>query len=319
MSFRTFRASVSNDGAGRARAIWRILVPAVAIILFNSVIGGPASEYIGSLPILHLVTTAGTAVVALVIVQLSGRFLDAGRTVVDYGLAVDRRWLRDLGVGFAIGFVGVSVPFLVGIAAGWFKVATVFHQGSHTVAIGLAIVVLANLCTGIWEELLARGVILTNAAEGLHPWLSSRQAIAGGVAISALLFGLPHFGQPGIAGNPILLVTWILAGAVFGVLYVLSSNMALVIGIHWAFNTVYQTVFVRTDVNPEKFSAIARLDPATRSPFFEFGGVLEVSAFISVLILGILWLRYSEETLSVSLPLNQVEGKAPSSTDARNH
>ena len=319
MSFRTFRASILNDGEGRVRVIWRILVPAVAIILINSVIGGPASEYIDSLPILHLVTTAGTAIVALVIVQLSGRFLDAGRTVVDYGLAVDRRWLRDLSVGFGIGFVGVSVPFLAGIAAGWFEVAAVFHQGDHTVAIGIAIVVLANLFTGIWEELLARGVILTNATEGLHPWLTSRQAIAGGVAISALLFGLPHFGQPGIAGNPILLVTWILSGVIFGVLYVLSSNMALVIGIHWAFNTAYQTVFVRTDVNPVEFSAIARLDPVTRSPLFEFGGIIEVTSFISVLILGISWLRYSEETLSASLPLHQGELEASSTTDAGDH
>ena len=246
-------ASVSNDGAGRTRAIWRILVPAIAIILVNSAIGTPASEYISSLPLLQFVTIAVTTVAALVIVQLSGRFLDAGRSVRDYGFAIDRKWLRDLFAGFGIGLAGPSILVLVGIAAGWFEVAAVFHQGDHTVWFGIVVIVLANLGTGIWEELLARGVILTNAAEGLQSWLSSRQAVAGGVAVSALLFGIPHIGQPGIADNPFLLVTWILAGVVLGVLYVLSGNMALVVGIHWAFNIAFQSVFVRTDANPEEF------------------------------------------------------------------
>lgn len=184
-------------------------------------------------------TIAVTTITTLVIVQLSGRFLDAGRSVVDYGFMVDRKWLRELFVGFGISFAGASIPFLVGIAAGWFEVAAVFHRGDHTIGIGIAIIVLANIGTGIWEELLARGVVLTNAAEGLQSWLSPRQAIAGGVAISALLFGLPHIGQPGIVDNPILLVTWILSGVVFGILYILSGNLALVIGAHASFNIAY--------------------------------------------------------------------------------
>lgn len=174
---------------------------------------------------------------------------------------------------------------------------------------------LANLGTGIWEELLARGVILTNAAEGLQPWLSSRRAVAGGVAVSALHFGIPHIGQPGIAGNQFLLVTWILAGVVLGVLYVLGGNVALVVGIHWAFNTAFQSVFVRTDTNPEEFSAIVRLDTATDSPLFEFGGVLEASAFVSVFVLGFLWLPYSRETLSLDLPVHRVEDESPGASE----
>lgn len=308
MVVRLARAAFWNDETGRARAIWRILIPAIAIILINSIVGIPVSQVISSLPTLHLVVVAVTATAALVIVQLSGRFLDAGRSVVVYGLAVDRGWLRDLAVGFGIGLAGPSILFLVGIAAGWFEVVAVLHRGNLTVGIGIAIIVLASLFTGIWEELLARGVILVNAAEGLNTWLSPRQGIAGGVAISAILFGIPHIGQPGVAENPILLGTWILSGAVFGVLYVMSGNLGLVIGIHWSFNITYQAVFSRMDANPEEFSAITRLDTATQSPLFEFGGLLDAAAFVLVLIFGVIWLMYSQETVSISIPPDQTNG-----------
>lgn len=306
MIVRLVRAAIWNDEAGRARAIWRILVPGLAILLINAIVGTPASEYISSLPTIHLVTVAVTTVAALVIIQLSGRILDASRSIVDYGLAVDRTWLRDLVAGFGIGLAGPSIPFLVGIAAGWFEIAAVFDRGDLPVGIGIAVIVLASLFTGIWEELLARGVVLTNATEGLQSWLSSRQAIAGGVAISALLFGLPHLAQP---DDPLFVLTWILSGLVLGVLYVLSGNLALVIGIHWSFNIVYQSVFVRTDPNQEALSAITRIDPATQSSLFEIGGVVDAAGWVIVLILGIAWLLYSRHVLSVGFPLLRAEAR----------
>lgn len=301
------RAAIWNDETRRARAIWRFLIPGLAIILINAIVSASLSEYISARPIIHLVTVAVTTGAAVVIIQLSGRILDAGRSIVDYGLAVDRTWYRDLVAGFGIGLAGASIPFLVGIATGWFEIAAVFDRGDLPVGIGIAVLVLASLFTGIWEELLARGVVLTNAAEGLQSWLSSRQAIAGGVVISALLFGLPHLAQP---DNPLFILTWILSGLVLGVLYVLSGNLALVIGIHWSFNIVYQSVFVQTDVNPEAFSAITRIDLATQSSLFEFGGVLEAGAWVIVLVLGIVWLLYSRDALSGSFPLLGVEAES---------
>lgn len=307
MIVRLVRAAIWNDETGRAWAIWRILVPGLAILLINATVGTPASEYIDTLPTIHLVTVAVTTVAALVLIQLSGRILDAGRSIVDYGLAVDRAWLRDLVAGFGLGLAGASIPFLVGLAAGWFEVAAVFDQGDLPVGIGIAVIVLASLFTGLWEELLARGVVLTNATEGLQSWFSSRFAIAGGVAISALLFGLPHLAQP---DNPLFILTWILSGLVFGVLYVLSGSLALVIGIHWSFNIVYQSVFVRTVPNQQGVSAITRLDLAAQSSLFDSGGVLDAGAWVIVLVLGIVWLLYSRDALSVSFPLLRVEAES---------
>jgi uncharacterized protein len=292
------RTAIWNDDTGRARATWRVLVPVTAVMLIGAIVDVPVWEDLLPLPVAALVVIGVTAALALVIVQSSGRLLDAGRSVVDYGFTVDRAWLRDVMAGFGIGLAGVSIPFLVGLAVGWFEVAAVFDPGDLAVGTGIAVIVIATLCTGIWEELLARGVVLTNAAEGLQTWLSPRYAVVGGVTISALLFGVAHAGQP---ENPLFLLTWVLAGVVLGVLYVLSGDLALVIGVHWSFNVAYQAVFIRTDVNPEEFSAIARIDLATQSPLFEFGGVVEVAAWFSVLVLGVLWLSYSRDASSIRL------------------
>lgn len=78
----------------------------------------------------------------------------------------------------------------------------------------------------------------------------SSPAIAGGVTISALVFGVGHADQP---DNPLFFLTWILAGVVLGGLYVPSGSLWLTIGVHAAFNVAYQSVFVRTGVMPEGF------------------------------------------------------------------
>lgn len=306
MLSRRSRSVLWNDETGRARAIWRISVPVVAVVLIN-VVATTALEDVLPLPAEAFVGIGVTAAATLVIVHSSGRFLDAGRVVADYGLAIDREWLRDLFAGFGIGFVGVSIPFLVGIAAGWFEIAAVFDRGVLPLWTGVVLMVFANLGTGLWEELLFRGVLLTNAAEGLQGWLSPRHAVAGGVAISALVFGLGHAGQP---DDPLFLLTWILAGAILGTLYVLSGSLALTIGVHVTFNVAYQAVFVRTDVMAEELSAITRIDIASVSPLFEFGGVVEFAAWLSVLGLGILWLLNSRGTLAVSVPRRRVEPKS---------
>lgn len=64
------------------------------------------------------------------------------------------------------------------------------------------------------------------------------------------------------------------------------------------------------DANPEEFSAIARLDTTTQSPLFEFGGLLDAAAFILVLIFGVIWLVYLQETVSTNLPPDQTNGEA---------
>lgn len=62
----------------------------IVVVVISATVDIPAWEGLLSLPTVALVVIGVTAATALAIIQLSGRFLDAGRSVVDYGLAVDR-------------------------------------------------------------------------------------------------------------------------------------------------------------------------------------------------------------------------------------
>lgn len=173
--------------------------------------------------------------------MFSRRFL-GGRSLTDYGLAIDRRWWIDLTVGFTVAVLAVCIPFLVAIGAGWAGVVATFDPGDLTLWPGILLLTVAMLCTGFWEELVLRGVFLCNTADGLRRWLSPHRAIAGGLGLSALVFALGHLGQTGVS---ITLLTFILSGFVLGVVYLVSGNLALVIGAHAAFNITANVLFDR--------------------------------------------------------------------------
>ncbi|MCZ2860859.1 CPBP family intramembrane metalloprotease [Blastococcus sp. VKM Ac-2987] len=120
---------------------------------------------------------------------------------------------------------------------------------------------------------------MCNAADGLRRWLSPRRAVAGGVAVSSIVFGLDHLGQAEI---PAFILTWILAGVVFGVIYVYSGNLALVIGAHATYNITYNAGFSRTDIaGSEDLSANTRISPDPFLTDIGPGGPVEIAAFLS--------------------------------------
>lgn len=277
-----------DGGAGRARTVWLIALPLLGVYGSLLVAAGLLAGVL-PLPAEALVVNAIAAAMALVLVVASRRWLGARRSLPGYGLALDRRWVTDLLAGFGIGLVAVTVPFLVGVAGGWLEVVAVLDAGAMALWPGIALVAGANLCVGLWEELMLRGVFVRTAADGLVRWMSPRHAVAGAIAVSATVFGLAHYGQPQQAR---FLVTWVLAGVVFGIVYVRSGTLALPIGAHAAYNIAYQAVFVRTDIDGiEAVSAITRIavDPTVTA--LGFGGALEAVAFVLVGLLAAPYLR----------------------------
>lgn len=272
------------------RAPWRILVPLLLALSLPRPVG---RLLVGSVPLpaLFCLFNLVVVLVTVVVVAASTRALDHGRTLLEYGLAADRRWLGDLAAGVVAGLGGVTVSVLVALALGWFDVAAVFVAGEMAFWPGVGLVVLAYLFVAVAEELLYRGVVLTNAAEGLAGVFSRRGAVAGGLLSSATLFALPHAGQ---VSHPAYLVTWVLAGLVFGVLYLLSGDLALPVGVHLALNAGFSALFVRSDLGVTgRLSAVVSLDPAVRTPLLAYGGVVEAGAFLTAGVFAGLWLWYA--------------------------
>lgn len=302
------RAVFWNRVRGRARTPWLILLPLVgayvALLLADAASAGRLP-----LPLAALVVSGTPAVAAVLLVIFSRRFLGARRGLGGYGISLDRAWVRDAVAGFGIGVVGVAIPFLVGMGAGWVDVASVLDGGVMALWPGILLYALAMLFTGLWEELVLRGVFLATAADGLRRWFSPRLAVAGGLVLSSVVFGLAHLGQ---ATHPALILTWVLPGVIFGVIYLFSGNLAVPIGAHAAFNISANVLFARTDVTGvEDLSTLLRVDVDQNLAFLTFGGALEAGAFVVVGILSLLWIRHTRGALAVDVEALNLEKAGP--------
>jgi uncharacterized protein len=300
----------------RARTPWLILLPLVGAFAATS-----ANEFVPfelPLPVAQLLASGAPVIVAVLLVMFSRRFL-GGRRLVDYGLAVDRRWLIDLTVGFAVAVPAVAIPFLIAMGAGWAEVVATFDAGDLALWPGILLYATAMVCTGFWEELVLRGVFLCNAADGLRRWLSPHRAIAGGLALSAVVFTLGHLGQTGV----VTLLTFVLSGVVLGIVYLVSGNLALVIGAHAAFNITANVLFDRGGDNTAGLSAIMRIEVDPSLTLLRPGGLLEAAAFLLLGLFALLWLRRSRGTVAIDLAAlhldEQPEGTEASGEPTSNH
>lgn len=286
-----------NRSEGRARAPWRIVLPLIPLLVFGAAVAGLLADALAlPIPALVLVAQLTLAVAAFVVFAVSTRYLDRGRSIRAYGLRADRRWCLDLLAGFAIGVLAVTIPSLVAIAAGWYAVSTTFATDSVALWAGLGLIAVAYLCTGFWEELVFRGVLMTNAAEGLRRWFSRPAVLVVALFLQAVIFGVIHVEQwTAQAPHPAFVVTWILAGLVFGLLYLLSDDLALPIGVHAAINAAEAGLFSQTAPAAGGIPVLVLIEPLSHSILAGHGGLLMVSRTLLAAILGVLWLRYARE------------------------
>ena len=286
---------VWNETQGRVRAPWRILAPlplilgvaiVVSAILFNRV----------SPPVLITAMQVTLAVTAVAAVAVTTRYLDRGRTVWQYGLRADWRWGLDLLAGFGLAVIAVAIPYAIGIAVGWYDISATFVAGHVSFWVGMVLVVVAYLGTGVWEELYFRGVLMANAAEGLRRWLSPKLILIIVLTTQAVVFGVIHIEQWTVqAPHPVFVLTWILSGLVFGVLYLLSNDLALPIGVHGAGNAAQASLISTTAPAGSGWSVLVLVEPASESILLGHGGVMMFSTNMLMLVFGIGWLRYIRE------------------------
>ena len=86
------------------------------------------------------------------------------------------------------------------------------------------------LFTCVAEEALFRGFIQQGVASRSKPWL--------GLLVASLLFGAAH-----LAGGPLLVLFAALAGACYGLAFLLSGRLSVAIAIHFLFNFAHLALF----------------------------------------------------------------------------
>jgi hypothetical protein len=233
-----------NDQERRVRALWRLIV--LAVIFVGA---GLAVRATGLLPEretreFYVVGTVVNTLMALAVVWGVGWLLDR-RRFADFGFALDGRWWADLAFGLFLGIFLMTGVFLSEWGLGWVEVTGVFRTTVPGQPFAQAILMPAILFlgVGIVEELLARGYLLRNTAEGLaFRWLGgARGGLVAACVISSVLFALGHADNPN--------ATWVStvniagAGVLLALGFMLTGQLALPIGLHITWNFFQGSVF----------------------------------------------------------------------------
>jgi membrane protease YdiL (CAAX protease family) len=225
-----------------------------------------------------------------VFLWMAARWLDH-RPIVDYGFHLSRAWWLDLGFGLALGAVLLAGIYALALATGWLKVTDtlVSPPGQPFIAAILADAVVVVGIAG-WEEMAFRGYLIKNLAEGLYSKIiGARWATVMAILLPSVLFGWLHVSNAD--ATMLSTVNTMIFGVLFGAAYALTGELALPIGLHFAWDFVQAFGLGRSGdaAGLGAFLVVAEGDPAARLwtgwPFTVEGGLLATGAFVVGLLL----------------------------------
>lgn len=285
---------------GRLRAWLRILITVVAVLAATEVAAVVALPFDGLAAQRAAAGLVG-AVAAVGVVVLCIRRLDR-RRVRGYGLRVNRGWWLDLAVGAVIGLFIPMLAFGGMVAAGWMEVTAVWSAGAdEALWTGLVAGTITYLGVGIYEELLLRGYFVSNAAEALARRRPPARAVLGSVAVSTLVFAALHTAIF-TSQAPIWLagIFFLLMGAILGLAYAYTGQLALPIGLHISVNLAGNHVFPIGPLEElERVSVVFRAVADGPGWITGEGGAAMVVATLLAGILVAVWIRLRHRPVGV--------------------
>lgn len=224
-----------HQGEGRMRAPWRILATTaifiLAAFLLRLLAGGSFwFPVILSLAVLLSLWFASVA-------------LDR-RPFREFGLALDKPWIRDLAAGIVIAFLAICLIFSIQMMAGWLTFTGFGWERYDLSSLILPLAAYFLLMAGVslWEEAWFRGYLITNLREGFQwEWLPANIGIFLAVFLSSALFGLLHLGNPGAGATSAINIA--IAGMVLAYPFVATGSLAMPIGLHFSWNVAQGALF----------------------------------------------------------------------------
>jgi len=222
---------------GRLRSGWRLLIfvlVLVAILLaFATVlrIGYVAWARFGP-------TVPYAAFIADAIFRLTLMFAALGAGFVcarwleglpwrSLGLTIHHAWLRDLFVGFAVGFVALAVAVGIAAAAGGLRFSFGNSDGTGAIVRSGVGVTPMLFVAALAEEAIFRGYPLQTFARAHLAWL--------GVLVTLIFFGSVHLSNPN-ATPGMTFTNTALAGLWLAVGYLRTRSLWFPLGLHWSWN-----------------------------------------------------------------------------------
>lgn len=241
-----------NREERRLRAGWRLLFFGLLLIVVGSIVQIVLTLTVDSL-LAWLPRTLGvevsrgldgaSAVLAITAgVALAGWLLDR-RRLADFGFHLRREWWIDFGFGLALGGLLMAAIFAAELALGWITVTDLWQtSGNLAFPVAILLPLIAFLFVGFYEELLVRGYLLRNLAEGLgFGPISARWALLLAWLLTSALFGFLHAGNPNASFVSSFNIG--LAGLFLGLGILLTGELAIPIGLHISWNFFQGNVF----------------------------------------------------------------------------
>jgi len=231
---------VFNHADGRLRAPVRALLPLVATFLALGAIQAFVRPRFDGKLVVGGVETGLFLVTVVAAVFLGARLIDR-RPVTEYGLSLDRTWLRSFAVGAAVATAVNAGTLVVALSAGWATVDGVTAGAGPASFLPAFLMVFAYIAVAAtWEEFVFRGAMLQNLAEGADGYVPRWLAVGVALLASTVIFAFMHSGK---ITHPSQGAYYAVAGLVLGSTYVLSGDLALPVGFHVFYNFTMSAVF----------------------------------------------------------------------------
>jgi len=301
-----------NDREARVRAGWRLLFVVVATGLVSTMLGGSGRRLLtGLLPEVYaaLVESLALLLLVAVILWLAARWLDR-RRFVDYGFHLGREWWVDLAFGLAVGLVLVGGAYALLLGTGWLRV-TESVVGPERVPFIAAMFADVLIVVGIagWEEVVFRGYLVKNAAEGLSGVLGANWGTVVAVLVPAVFFGWLHATNENATALSVVNIA--IFGVLFGTAYVLTGELALPLGLHFAWDFTQGFGFGRSP-DPSELGTFLLVEEGnagarvwTGWPGGFEGGLVATAAYALGFVLILAWVRYRRGIVQVQPSLTR--------------
>ncbi|WP_456313826.1 CPBP family intramembrane glutamic endopeptidase [Pseudomonas shirazensis] len=198
------------------------------------------------------------------------------------------RLVKNLFIGFAVGFILQSFTILV-----------IYLNGSYSVVkinpISFILIPFALMFTvAIIEEVLVRGIIFRIIEEKLGSYIS--------LTFSSVLFGVLHLANPNVTLISAICITT--AGFLMGATFIYSRNLWMPIALHFAWNFTQSGIFGAITSGNEKTNSliVAKIQGPEFITGGEFGPEGSIQAIVFCAIGTIIFLVLSQRENKIIKP-----------------
>lgn len=290
-----------NREEGRLRAGWRLLLQAALMVLLAVIpillvaepltalhrrgLFLPGYNHAAYDRVINMIAGPLLTLAVIASVIVAARILDH-RELADFGVRFDRVWWSSLGLGLSLGAVVMAIVFGIELHAGWIRITDTFAVGISglSLALALSFSTVKVLCVGIYEELVTRGYVMRNLAEGTN--------LPTAVIASSAIFALLHFTNDN--ASILSALGLFVNGLFFATVLLVTGRLSAPIGLHIAWNFCEGVVFgfpVSGDKEAASFVAIQQGGPVlmTGGAFGPEAGIVGMAACVVGITILVLW------------------------------